>query len=57
MGHIRASVRLPGDVTAELRQATPLGDVHIALLTDPNSRIAPMPAEATIPLSRTPQVE
>lgn len=57
---IRNTVRLPGDTTAELQQATPLGDVHIALVTDPNSLAAPMPAEATIPLSRTaqtPQVE
>lgn len=57
---IRAAVRLPGDVTAELRQATPLGDVHIALITDPKSTAEPLRAEAVIPIARTaqtPQVE
>ncbi|GAA5064769.1 MlaD family protein [Nocardia callitridis] len=52
---IRESVRLPVGTTAELRQETPLGDVHIAL-TEPTTpapgRLAP---EATIPLTDTTQ--
>lgn len=57
---VRASVPLPADVTAELRQATPLGDVHIALTTPPGSTAAKLTDGATIPLAHTsqaPQVE
>ncbi|WP_280387496.1 MlaD family protein [Nocardia wallacei] len=52
---IRDSVRLPTGTTAELRQETPLGDVHIAL-TEPAlpaaDRLRP---GATIPLADTTQ--
>ncbi|WP_280320249.1 MlaD family protein [Nocardia wallacei] len=52
---IRDSVRLPRGTTAELRQETPLGDVHIAL-TEPAvpaaDRLRP---GATIPLADTTQ--
>jgi hypothetical protein len=52
---IRSSVHLPVGTTAELRQATPLGDVHIALTepaTPSGGDIAP---NATIPLADTKQ--
>ncbi|WP_433667676.1 MlaD family protein [Nocardia sp. CA-136227] len=52
---VRAAVRLPGDLTAELRQATPLGDVHIALVSTPGSTAAPLAPDATIPLAHTQQ--
>jgi len=49
---ITDSVRLPANVTAELRQATPLGDVHIALTSPPDK--APTLADgATIPMKQT----
>lgn len=50
---VGTSVRLPVGTTAQLRQATPLGDIHIAL-TEPaepaGGAIAP---DSTIPLSDT----
>lgn len=52
---IRDSVRLPVGTTAELRQATPLGDVHIALTEPPTTDAAPIPPDATIPLADTHQ--
>ncbi|MFF3571940.1 MlaD family protein [Nocardia jiangxiensis] len=57
---IEESMHLPADVTAELQQSTPLGDVHIALTTTPGSAAAALPPGATIPLSHTtqaPQIE
>ncbi|MFB7718256.1 MlaD family protein [Nocardia sp. NPDC056100] len=47
------SVSLPGDVTATLQQSTPLGDVRIALTSQPGSTAAPLAADAVIPLART----
>lgn len=52
---VRSSVRLPADVTAELRQATPLGDVHIALVSPPGSSAAPLAPDATVALDHTRQ--
>ncbi|WP_067824636.1 MlaD family protein [Nocardia inohanensis] len=57
---IREGVRLPEDVNVELRQTTPLGDVHIAVTTPPRSTAPPLAPGATVPMSRTtraPQVE
>lgn len=57
---ISSAVRLAAGTTAELRQETPLGDVHIALTgptTPSSSQLAP---DAVIPLSDTaqsPQIE
>ncbi|WP_280277043.1 MlaD family protein [Nocardia wallacei] len=52
---IRDSVRLPIGTTAELRQETPLGDVHIAL-TEPAAPAADrLRPGATIPLADTTQ--
>lgn len=47
------SVRLPTNVTAELRQATPLGDVHIALTSPPDATDATLTDGATIPMKQT----
>ncbi|MQY25919.1 MlaD family protein [Nocardia aurantia] len=49
---IRRAVRLPVGTTAELRQETPLGDVHIALTT-PDGAAGALAPDATIPLSDT----
>lgn len=57
---IERSVALPATVTAELRQATPLGDIHIALTTDPVADGPDLGDDGTIPLAQTiqsPQVE
>lgn len=54
------TVELPGDVTAQLQQATPLGDVRITLDTPPGSPAPPLPHGATITLAHTvpaPQIE
>ncbi|MFE3229390.1 MlaD family protein [Nocardia sp. NPDC059228] len=54
------TVKLPTTTKAELRQATPLGDVHIALTTPPGDATGFYPADSTIPLAQTaqaPQVE
>ena len=57
---IEESTRIPVVTRAELRQATPLGDVHIALISPPDDR-GPMLADgANIPIAQTalaPQVE
>lgn len=50
---IRDSVHLPVGTTAQLRQATPLGDVHIALTEPATSDAGPIRPESTIPLSDT----
>ncbi|QLY28855.1 MCE family protein [Nocardia huaxiensis] len=50
---ITESVRLPANVTAELRQATPLGDVHIALTSPPDATGPALGDGATIPLRQT----
>ncbi|WP_024800137.1 MlaD family protein [Nocardia sp. BMG51109] len=52
---IRRSVRLPVGTTAELRQETPLGDVHIALTEPAEPNRAQLPPDSTIPLSDTTQ--
>ncbi|WP_084524083.1 MlaD family protein [Nocardia inohanensis] len=57
---VRQSVRLPADVRAELRQATPLGDVHIALTSPARSTASALRPGDVIPLAQTtraPQVE
>ncbi|MBB5915955.1 ABC-type transporter Mla subunit MlaD [Nocardia transvalensis] len=51
---IAKSAHLPVGTTAELRQETPLGDVHIAL-TAPPAATAMLAPDATIPLSDTSQ--
>lgn len=50
---VMESVRLPGDVIAELRSATPLGDVHIALTSPSGSSVAPLTSGATIAVAQT----
>lgn len=51
---VKSSVQLPTTTKVELRQATPLGDVHIALLVPPSdSNTAMFEPGATIPLSQT----
>ncbi|MBF6171898.1 MlaD family protein [Nocardia blacklockiae] len=52
---IRDSVRLPVGTTAELRQETPLGDVHIALTEPAAPAAARLEPGATIPLANTTQ--
>lgn len=52
---IRKSVRLPVGTTAELRQETPLGDVHIALTEPAKAGSGELEPGATIPLSDTAQ--
>ncbi|WP_040690165.1 MlaD family protein [Nocardia vinacea] len=52
---IRTSVRLPVGTTAQLRQETPLGDVHIALTEPPAPTAGEIAPDATIPLSDTRQ--
>ncbi len=52
---IRTSVRLPAGTTAQLRQATPLGDVHIALTEPAAPAATEIAPEATIPLADTRQ--
>ncbi|MEV0341822.1 MlaD family protein [Nocardia sp. NPDC050713] len=58
--NIMESVRLPTGTTAELRQATPLGDVHIALATAVGTSSSVLMPGATIELAQTsqaPQIE
>lgn len=50
---IRESVRLPVGTTAELRQETPLGDVHIALTEPTEPDTGQLTPGATIPLADT----
>ncbi|PSR70057.1 MCE family protein [Nocardia sp. MDA0666] len=50
---IRTSVRLPVGTTAQLRQATPLGDVHIALTEPAHPTVGEIGPDATIPISDT----
>lgn len=50
---IRTSVRLPVGTTAQLRQATPLGDVHIALTEPAHPTAGEIRPDATIPISDT----
>ncbi|MFR9749846.1 MlaD family protein [Nocardia sp. 004] len=50
---IRASVHLPTETTAALRQETPLGDVHIALRVPETASGPTLGADATIPLAQT----
>ncbi|MFD5177563.1 MlaD family protein [Nocardia sp. NPDC058379] len=52
---IRADLRLPAATTAELRQATPLGDVHIALTSTPGSPGPFLASGSTLPRSQTTQ--
>jgi phospholipid/cholesterol/gamma-HCH transport system substrate-binding protein len=52
---IQQSVRLPVGTTAELRQETPLGDVHIALSDPADETAGELTAGATIPLADTTQ--
>ncbi|WP_410876213.1 MlaD family protein [Nocardia sp. A7] len=52
---IRQSVRLPVGTTAELRQETPLGDVHIALSEPVDATAGELSPGATIPLAHTTQ--
>ncbi len=52
---IQNSVRLPVGTTAELRQETPLGDIHIALTEPPTAASGDLPADSTIPLTDTKQ--
>ncbi|MGX1806099.1 MlaD family protein [Nocardia sp. NPDC055321] len=57
---IEESVRLPTNVTAQLRQATVLGDTYIALSTAPPASAGTLQPDATIPLQQTrpaPQIE
>ncbi|MFE3194425.1 MlaD family protein [Nocardia sp. NPDC059240] len=57
---VRDSLRLPVGTTAELRQDTPLGDVHIALAEPAGSAAAQLQPGATIPLAdttRSPAIE
>ncbi|MEV6558196.1 MlaD family protein [Nocardia sp. NPDC051756] len=57
---IQKAVRLPTTTSAQLRQATVLGDTYIALLTPPGAATGAMTAEDTVPLQRTrpaPQIE
>lgn len=52
---VQDSVRLPTGTTAELRQETPLGDVHIALTEPEHPGSAELRSGATIPLADTVQ--
>ncbi|MDO3645952.1 MlaD family protein [Nocardia mangyaensis] len=52
---LRQSVRLAVGTTAELRQETPLGDVHIALSEPPDLTVGELAPGATIPLADTTQ--
>ena len=52
---ITDAVRLPATTKAELRQATPLGDVHITLTAPPGDATAYLEPDATIPLAQTVQ--
>ncbi|MDR7172698.1 hypothetical protein J2W56_006464 [Nocardia kruczakiae] len=52
---IAKSAHLPVGTTAELRQETPLGEVHIALTTPPAATAGMLGPDATIPLSDTSQ--
>lgn len=52
---IRTSVHLPVGTTAELRQATPLGDVHIALTEPAITSKGDIAPDTTIPLTDTRQ--
>ncbi|WP_245546091.1 MlaD family protein [Nocardia higoensis] len=52
---VQDSVRLPAGTTAELRQETPLGDVHIALTEPEHPGPATLEPGATIPLADTVQ--
>jgi phospholipid/cholesterol/gamma-HCH transport system substrate-binding protein len=50
---IKESVALPTATTAELRQATLLGDIYIALITPRQGFEVPIPHDGTIALSHT----
>ncbi|MFQ6397361.1 MlaD family protein [Nocardia sp. KC 131] len=50
---IADTVKLPADTTAELRQATPLGDMHIALISRPDDPGPELRENATIPIQQT----
>ncbi|MFI6998212.1 MlaD family protein [Nocardia sp. NPDC050175] len=50
---ISDSVRLPATTTAQLRQSTPLGDVHIALTTPSGGTATDLAPDATIPIGNT----
>ncbi|MGZ8177883.1 MCE family protein [Williamsia sp. SKLECPSW1] len=51
---IRQDVHLPRDTTAELRQATPLGDVYVALTAHSDPSLAgDLAAGSTIPITST----
>lgn len=52
---IGQSVRLSAGTTAELRQETPLGDVHIALSEPADATAGELTPGATIPLAHTTQ--
>ncbi|MGW5922364.1 MlaD family protein [Nocardia fluminea] len=52
---IAQSVRLAAGTTAELRQETPLGDVHVALSEPVEARTGELTAGAIIPLADTTQ--
>lgn len=57
---IQQSVQLPEDITVELQQATPLGDVYIAISTPPHSTAPHLHPGDTVPMSQTtraPQIE
>ncbi|MEG8182758.1 MCE family protein [Nocardia terpenica] len=50
---LRAGVRIPASGTAEIRQATVLGEPYIALLPSHDRAEPPLEPGATIPLART----
>ncbi|WP_408638851.1 MlaD family protein [Nocardia gipuzkoensis] len=52
---ITDSVKLPASTIAELRQATPLGDMHIALTSRPDDTGPLLASDATIPIHQTKQ--
>ncbi|WP_043652258.1 MlaD family protein [Nocardia thailandica] len=57
---VDSSVRLPAGTTAELRQETPLGDIHIALTEPAAAAGAALGPGSTIPLTdttRSPAIE
>ncbi|MQY17081.1 MlaD family protein [Nocardia macrotermitis] len=52
---IGSATKLPVGTTAELRQETPLGDVHIALTEPVDAHSGDIPPNSTIPLANTTQ--
>ncbi|NNH70912.1 MCE family protein [Nocardia uniformis] len=46
-------VQVPNDTKVELRQATLLGDIYIALTPPPGSTAPPLPPGAVVPVSQT----